>query len=57
MFSSSFLDRNIKTRIQEMLIDSELEKKYKKINEETKLTKEILDELSLNDFWKFSDAF
>jgi len=54
LVEEEILDRNIKTRIQEMLIDSELEKKYKKINEETKLTKEILDELSLNDFWKLS---
>jgi len=54
LVEEEILDRNIKTRIQEMLIDSELEKKYKKINEGTKLTKEILDELSLNDFWKLS---
>jgi len=54
LVEEEILDRNIKTRIQEMLIDSELEKKYKKINEGTKLTKEILEELSLNDFWKLN---
>jgi DNA-directed RNA polymerase subunit beta len=54
LVEEEILDRNIKTRIYEMLLDSEVEKKYKKIDEGNKLTKEILDELSLNDFWKLS---
>ena len=54
LVEEEILDRNIKTRIQEMLLDSEVEKKYKKIDEGNKLTKEILDELSLNDFLKLS---
>jgi len=51
------LERNIKTRLYEMIKDKKLSKNFKKFKAQNVLTYDELKDLSLNDIWKleFSD--
>ncbi|MAJ22567.1 MAG: DNA-directed RNA polymerase subunit beta [Candidatus Pelagibacter sp. TMED64] len=46
------LENNIKSRVLELLKNSEIKKKIKEINEGTKLNNDVLKDISLNDCWK-----
>ena len=46
------LERNIKTRAQEMIKNKKLKENFKKIEEQVNLSSKYLDETSSNDFWK-----
>jgi DNA-directed RNA polymerase subunit beta len=46
------LERNIKARAQEIIINSELKDDYKKIKSGNKITDTEINEIPLNDYWK-----
>jgi len=48
------LERNIKIRAQEILVNKKLKKDFKEIKSNNKITTSELEKLSLTDFWKLS---
>jgi len=50
------LERNIKTRAQEMIKNKKLSSDFKKIKAQSNLTMENIDNMSLNDIWKLQFA-
>jgi len=48
------LNRNIKSRVIELLLNQKINKEYKEINSDSELSEETLNNLTLKDFWKLS---